>query len=52
MRLAKNESDARTDRTPNSEGFREAALRAKRYQGRRSVFATALGARTRPRVAF
>src|SRR5205823_3499872 len=35
MRLAKNESDARTHRTPK-------ALNAKRYQRRHSFFATAL----------
>jgi hypothetical protein len=44
MRLAKNESDARTHRTPK-------ALRAK-FMKTPSQFRKALGVRARPRVAF
>jgi hypothetical protein len=44
MRLARNESDARTHRTPNSEGFREAALRAHGGQAVRTVERVVLNA--------
>ena len=48
----RDESDARTHRTPNSEGLREAALGAKVMRNAGSISRKLSEVRTRPRVTL